>query len=54
MTQDTADNSNNDLELLAFRVGEQEYSVDIMKVREIRGWSPATSLPHAPDRKSVV
>ena len=36
------------LELLAFRVGEHEYSVDIMSVREIRGWSPATPLPHAP------
>lgn len=34
-------------ELLSFRVGEQEYSVDIMSVREIRGWSRATPLPHA-------
>ena len=38
----------SDLELLSFRVGEQEYSVDIMSVREIRGWSKATPLPHAP------
>jgi purine-binding chemotaxis protein CheW len=35
-------------ELLSFRVGEQEYSVDIMSVREIRGWTRATSLPHSP------
>ena len=34
-------------ELLSFRVGEQEYSVDIMSVREIRGWTKATPLPHA-------
>jgi purine-binding chemotaxis protein CheW len=34
-------------ELLSFRVGEQEYSVDIMSVREIRGWTRATPLPHA-------
>ena len=34
-------------ELLSFRVGEQEYSVDIMSVREIRGWSRATPLPHS-------
>jgi purine-binding chemotaxis protein CheW len=33
--------------LLSFRVAEQEYSVDIMSVREIRGWSRATPLPHA-------
>ncbi len=37
-----------DLELLSFRVGEHEYSVNIMAVREIRGWTRATSLPHAP------
>ncbi len=37
-----------ELELLSFRVGENEYSVDIMSVREIRGWTRATSLPHAP------
>ncbi len=36
-------------ELISFRVGEQEYCVDIMAVREIRGWSPATSLPQSPN-----
>lgn len=36
-------------ELVTFRVGEQDFCVDIMTVREIRGWSPATTLPHAPD-----
>jgi purine-binding chemotaxis protein CheW len=35
-------------ELTAFRVGEQEYCVDIMSVREIRGWTPATPLPQTP------
>lgn len=39
---------SGDVELLTFRVGEHEYSVDIMSVREIRGWTPTTSLPHAP------
>lgn len=38
-----------DLELLSFKVADQEYSVDIMSVREIRGWTRATSLPHAPE-----
>lgn len=37
-----------DVELLSFRIGDHEYSVDIMSVREIRGWTKATSLPHAP------
>ena len=36
------------LELIAFRIGEQEFCVDIRSVREIRGWTPATSLPHSP------
>lgn len=35
-------------ELVAFRIGAQEFCVDIMCVREIRGWTPTTVLPHAP------
>ncbi|WEX88138.1 chemotaxis protein CheW [Sinorhizobium garamanticum] len=35
-------------ELIAFRVGDQEFCVNIMVVREIRGWTPATPMPHAP------
>ncbi len=40
--------SNAEIELLSFRLAEQEYSVDIMSVREIRGWTRAPPLPHAP------
>jgi len=40
--------SSKDLELLTFRVAEQEYSLDIMSVREIRGWTRTTPMPHAP------
>ncbi|MBR9762938.1 MAG: chemotaxis protein CheW [Rhodobacteraceae bacterium] len=40
---------NKDLELLTFRVADQEYSLDIMSVREIRGWTRTTPMPHAPD-----
>jgi purine-binding chemotaxis protein CheW len=35
-------------ELISFCVGEQEFCVDIMSVREIRGWTPATALPQSP------
>src|SRR5690349_10774035 len=35
-------------ELIAFRIQDQEFCVDIMAVREIRGWTPATPLPQAP------
>lgn len=36
------------VELLTFQLSDQEYSLDIMCVREIRGWTRATPLPHAP------
>lgn len=36
-------------EYVAFHVGDEDYCVDIMSVRELRGWSQATRLPHAPD-----
>lgn len=35
-------------ELIAFRIGDQEFCVNIMIVREIRGWTKATPMPHAP------
>jgi purine-binding chemotaxis protein CheW len=36
-------------ELIAFNIGEQEFCVNTTSVREIRGWTPTTALPHAPD-----
>ncbi len=33
---------------LAFRVGEQEYAIDILDVHEIRGHTPITVLPQTP------
>ena len=36
-------------EFIAFRVGDQEFCVEITSTREIRGWSQATKLPHSPD-----
>ena len=35
-------------ELIAIRIGAQEFCVDVMCVREIRGWTPATPLPQSP------
>lgn len=35
-------------ELIAFRIGAQEFCVDIMSVREMRGWTPVTPLPQSP------
>lgn len=36
------------LDIIAFRVQEQEYCVETRLVREIRGWSPCTPIPHSP------
>lgn len=35
-------------ELIAFRIGDQEFCINVMSVREIRGWTPATGIPYAP------
>ncbi len=35
-------------EYVAFRVAGQSFCVDIMTVREIRGWSAETRVPQAP------
>lgn len=35
-------------ELISFRIGAQEFCVDIMAIREIRGWTAATALPQSP------
>ncbi len=36
------------LDIIAFRVHDQEFCVETRLVREIRGWSPCTPVPHAP------
>ena len=40
--------SHGGRELIAFRIGDQEFTVNIMSVREIRGWTTATPMPHTP------
>lgn len=36
-------------QFITFRSGAQEFGADIMAIREIRGWTETTPLPHAPD-----
>jgi purine-binding chemotaxis protein CheW len=36
------------LELISFEIGGQSFCIDIRAVREIRGWTPATPMPHTP------
>lgn len=35
-------------EYLTFAISGQDYGIDILSVREIRGWTPETPLPNAP------
>ncbi len=36
------------LEIIAFQLHEQQFCVRTTTIREIRGWGPATAIPHAP------
>ncbi len=36
-------------EYLTFRLGREEYGIDILKVQEIRGYEPPTRIANAPD-----
>jgi purine-binding chemotaxis protein CheW len=36
-------------QFLTFTIGAEEYGVDIMAVREIKGWTETTRLPGTPD-----
>ena len=36
-------------QLISFAIGDDQYGVDIMAVREIKGWSNVTHLPKQPD-----
>ncbi len=35
-------------QMLTFRLGAETYGVDILCVKEIRGWSPVTRIPQSP------
>jgi purine-binding chemotaxis protein CheW len=36
-------------EFLTFRLGAEEYAIDILKVQEIRGWEVPTTIANTPD-----
>lgn len=42
-------NSTTPAELVSVRVGGQAFALDLVTVREIRGWTTSTPPPHAPD-----
>ena len=44
---DGADARGQTAQFITFKVGEEEYGVDIMTVREIKGWTETTKLPNS-------
>ena len=49
MLQSISHNSVGKSDVVAFKLAEQDFCIDIGLVREIRGWAPTTVLPHAPE-----
>lgn len=45
----STENMHNSIEVVAFEISGMTYCIEIEEVREIRGWSATTALPHAPD-----
>jgi purine-binding chemotaxis protein CheW len=41
--------SRGSRQVLTFSLGREIYGVDILRVKEIRGWSPVTRIPQSPD-----
>ena len=48
VTADAADSENGHTQLISFAIGDDQYGVDIMAVREIKGWIEITPLPRQP------
>jgi len=45
----TAQNAAVQTQFISFGIGDDQYGVDIMAVREIKGWSNVTHLPKQPE-----
>lgn len=48
MSEEVETQQDDSREVISFQIGDQEFCVDIMCVREIRGWTTETPLPNTP------
>ncbi|TPD57980.1 purine-binding chemotaxis protein CheW [Emcibacter nanhaiensis] len=48
-TEDDAAVTGETSQYISFVIGNEEYCVDIIHVREIKGWVPVTPLPNSPE-----
>jgi len=46
---DNSGAASTSTEFISFAIGDEQYGVDIMAVREIKGWSGVTQLPNQPE-----
>ena len=46
---DTGAEETHDAQYLSFTLGDEDYGVDILRVREIKGWEAVRTLPDMPD-----
>ncbi|SHI68259.1 chemotaxis protein CheW [Propionispora hippei] len=49
MTADAATYSSNEVQLVAFKLGREEYGIDILQVQEIKRMTDITRVPHTPE-----
>jgi purine-binding chemotaxis protein CheW len=49
MSEKTETSGDRKRQFITFRTADQEFGADIMTIREIRGWTETTPLPHSPD-----
>ncbi len=40
--------TTDDSQYLTFRLGDEEYGIEILKVQEIKGYAPVTPVPNTP------
>lgn len=48
-SSEAANEKNSFHQFISFRVGDEEFAIDIMAVREIKGWTETAPLPNQPD-----
>lgn len=55
-SSDMLENENESVQqFLTFAVDDEEYGVDLLKIREIKGWTDTTRLPNSPEfMKGVI
>lgn len=49
VTSSSIDHEENGSQFLTFQLDNEAYGVDILRVQEIKGWTPVTRIPNTPE-----